>query len=243
MSRIIRSLDRRGESAHRLDLAERPMGPDRSERPRGGFSGHAAPDRTDPRIPLAQARLEEAERVLAAAQRQAEQIQRDAWHAGFEQGEKAGERLALQKIQPTVDALRELLAVIEGEQVALARRHENELIKIAFMIATRVVRASIELEPQVVSGIVEAALAKVAQEQQLRLCLAPADLQLIEHAFKQAAPAGWNSGRITLEADESLQRGGCRIIGDKGVIDAAIETQLRALREQLWEESVGQADV
>ena len=236
MSRIIRSLDRRGAGASRLDLSRRQVGPARPDRPAGGFSGQRARDTTDPRIPMAQAMLEDARRAVEDARRQAEEIQREAWHAGFEQGEKAGSRMALQKNQPLVEQLGELIGAIQGERENLVRSHEAELVKIAFMIAMRVVRERIEMDPEIVRRNVEAALAKVTHDRQVRLRLAPADLSFVQRVLAEAPPKGWAASGISLEADDSITRGGCRIEGDTGMIDATIETQLRSLKEMLWEE-------
>ncbi|MEN6625618.1 MAG: FliH/SctL family protein [Candidatus Sumerlaeia bacterium] len=235
MSKIIRSLDSPPDLVGNLDLGKTLVGPEPKARPAGGFSGHAAAVR-QPRVSMAEAAEQEARRTIEEARREAEKIQREAWHAGFEQGEKAGERLALQKIQPAVDAFAKLIDSISNDRASLVRKHEQELIRIAFLIAAKVVQAEIDRNDETIAQTVQAALTKVTANQHVRVRVAPQDLQLIQNNLRTCAPAGWSEDRIAIEADETVHRGGCKVLTEAGTIDATIENQLRTLKENLWEE-------
>lgn len=234
MSRIIRSLDRAEKPVARPDLdrnlgaVTRTLG-----RPAGGFSGQAS---SKPRLSHAESIADQARLTVEDAQKKAEQIQRDAWHAGFEQGEKAGERLAIQKIQPAVESFAKLIEAVSRERATLVRQHERELIKIAFLIAAKVIKAEIDRNNETITRTVDAAIAKITANQHVRVCVAPQDLQMIANNLRTCMPAGWSDEHIAIEADETIHRGGCRVLTEAGMIDATIETQLRMLQGHLWEE-------
>ena len=240
MSRIFRSLS--GPESGRtdeIDLRARPMAAPRQGRPAGGFADAAGLSPGASRqnvVGGAETALAEARRVLEDANRQAEQVQRDAWRAGFEQGEKAGERLALQKVEPVLASLGELVAGMRHERENLVRLHQPELVNIAFAIAQRVVRAELAAAPEAVTRAVEDALARVGVRDEIRIYVSPQDAALVERYLQEARPGGVESGHLKLEPDASIARGGCRLESEAGTIDATIEGQMRALRSALWED-------
>lgn len=234
MSRIIRSLDRAESPVAQPDM-ERNFGAtiQTKGRPAGGFFGQAS---SKPRLSSTEAIVDQARLTIEAAQKKAEQIQREAWHAGFEQGEKAGERLAVQKIQPAVESFAKLTEAISRERATLVKQHEHELIKIAFLIATKVIKAEIDGNDEVIKRTVDAAVEKVTANQHVRVCVSPQDLQMITNHMRSCMPAGWSDEHVAIEADETIHRGGCRVLTETGMIDATIETQMRTLQGHLWEE-------
>lgn len=234
MSKIYRSLDLQLPRVSPVDLQQRAMGPQNPERPAGGF--HGMDSAADPLEALShlERREREAAHLLEDAQRQAEVIQRDAYREGFAQGERAGEKLALQKAEPVLQAFQELIRSIQNERSSLIRQHEQELIKVAYAIATQVLHTSIEQQPEVLAGVVEAALAKVSKAQAIALKVSPYDLQLLDQMMRKQSGIAWPPPHMTLGADETIGRGGCRIETEAGDIDATIETQLRVLKNALW---------
>jgi len=236
LSKIYRSLESRQTTVTEVDLARRPMSAPNPARPLGGFSGyrHGAPP-VEMRSDI-ERREQESIELLEAARRQAEALQAEAYRAGFEQGERAGEKLVQQKIEPLLQNFLELIEAVRRERGNLIRQHEHELIKVAFSIATRVLGATLERQPEMVTGVIEAALAKLAGTQDATLTVSPYDRQLIEQQMRNCRGAAWPPEQLKLEADESVGRGGCRIQIAGGDIDATIETQLRGLKNLLWSE-------
>lgn len=62
-----------------------------------------------------------------------------------------------------------------------------------------------------------------------RLWLNPDDLPLVEAELeRELAASGWQT-----RPDPRLSRGGCRVTGPSGELDASIETRWRQLQEQV----------
>jgi flagellar assembly protein FliH len=213
----------------------RRLGSPHAGRPAGGFVGaqgsHAGPMPSD-----LERREQEALQLIEAARRQAETIQRDAYHEGFAQGDRAGERLAAQKVEPVLQALQMLIDSLAREREALIQQYEAELIKVAFAIAGQVLHRQIDLAPEVVADVTAAALAKVACARAITIRVAPHDLKVLETQMRQRGGGAWPPAHVRIEEDETIGRGGCRLETDGGDIDATIETQMRVLRAQLWSE-------
>lgn len=211
-----------------------PVGPQDPARPAGGFHGFSSHGGPQEVLSDLERRERESQRLVEEAKRQAETIQRDAYRAGFEQGERAGEKLAFQKIEPVLQAFNDLVEAITIERQMLIQQHESELIKVAFAIAMQVIKTEIRLEPEVVAGVVEAALEKVAGPVPATIYVSPHDRTLIELQMKKLKGEAWPPAHIRIEVDETVGRGGCRVATEQGNIDATIETQLRAIKGMLW---------
>ena len=180
-----------------------------------------------------------AEKIVEEARSQAEAIQRDAYHAGFEQGERAGEKLALQKIEPVMHTFEKLIEAINGEHETLTQRYESELIKIAFLIATEILKKTIEMDADVVRTVVSGALSKVSKSKTIKLIVSPPDEALIKQFMENQAGATWIPPHVGIESDAEIGRGGCKILTESGEIDATIETQLSMMRGVLWDGQSG----
>jgi len=218
-----------------VDPRAKPLPAQTRPRPSGAFHGY----RPGEASPVLQSEIERREQesvqLVENARRQAETIQRDAYHAGFEQGERAGEKLAAQKIEPVIQAFQTLLESVAQDRTRLIEEYHQELIKVAFTIATRVLHRTIEIAPESVGDVVDAALEKAGRAQQVTLQLSPHDRQLVEQQMRQRRGENWPPASITIQEEESLGRGGCRLSTEIGDIDATIEMQLRMFKTMLWE--------
>lgn len=232
-------------------MHERAMGPQRTERPQGGFHGQQPGESPEMLSHLERRRREaeeEAQRLVDEARHEAEAMRREAeamrreaeatqaaaYREGFAQGERAGEKLALQKTEPVMQALQELLNAVGLDRDNMIRQHEQELIKVAMVIAAQTLKTTIELQPEVVASVVEAALAKVGGAQEITLKLASHDYQLLEALRRKEGGTPWPPAHVKIAPDETVGRGGCRIETEAGDIDATIETQLRIMKNALW---------
>ena len=247
-SRIYHSLDLKRLRVDDVNLARNPMGSPNPDRPRGGIIGLTSQGMASPPMSdiernerLARQKVEEAERLLQSARQkvedaehQAEVIQRDAYHAGFEHGEKAGAKLGEQKVDSAIQNLASLMEAIRAERERIARLHEQDLIKIAFAIASEVLKTHIEMEPEVLGGVVEAALAKVTKVHQIKLTVSASDGQLIERMIQQSKPQCLRDASFELVADEKLPRGSCLLETDTGSIDCSVLDSIQTLHDVLW---------
>ena len=160
MSRIFRSQQLQQRKVTDIDLRQKPMGPQNPHRPEGGFHG---PQQVQDEEHLSQLeRMErDAMRRIDKANQEAEAIQREAYQAGFDQGEKGGRKLALQKLEPTLNTLNTLIEAASSERERLIHQHERDLIKVAFAIAIEILKDTIQMEPERVTQVVQAALSKI----------------------------------------------------------------------------------
>ena len=117
----------------------------------------------------------------------------------------------------------------------MIKRHEGELIQIAFLIATGVLHREIETNDETILAVAQAALAKVVKANHVLLKVSPYDLEMVQRLMSDTdAPPDWLPPTVKLEADMSIGRGGCKVVTDSGEIDATIETQLHLIKAIAW---------
>lgn len=185
-------------------------------------------DRTD--LPMPQAgtkilRAKEHARLLEAAdiieavrerareiEAQAEETYRRRYDEGYADGLEAGRMENAEKMMETVLASVEFIEGIENTVVDVVNRSIRKVI------------GDIDAEERV-RRIVGTALAHVRGEQKVTVRVSPAD----ESAVSKALAAMTSGSYLNVVADPRLKRDSCILESDLGVIDASLETQLKAL--------------
>lgn len=173
------------------------------------------------------------------ARRQAEQARRQqaldhAFARGRAQGQEEGRQQALDESQKVMDelvqrqarevgepmaaVLAELQQQLDGLEQSLARR----VAGIAMQMARQVVRAELAAPAAMVVAVTQEALGEVLlSARHITVRLNPADLALVE-----AGCADRISARgAALLADAHIERGGCLVESDLGVVDARVSTR------------------
>lgn len=128
----------------------------------------------------------------------------------------------------------ELARTLEGMSQAIGRLERDmasSLLRLSIDLARQVLRESIAVRPELILPLVEEALSGIARGAQPgALHLNPADLPLVEERMgEMLAHAGWKPF-----ADETVERGGCRVKFDGGEVDATMGSR--------WERVIGQLD-
>lgn len=165
-----------------------------------------------------------------------EGLEREAREAGYAAGLAEGRAAAR-------DELREQVALLEGILRAAARpldalddATEQELARLALVIARQVIAHELKTSPDLVARTVrQAALALPAAARAVRVYLHPDDLALLREL--DAAEPDWQ-----LVADLALQRGDCRLESDTSRLDARVETRLAAVAEAVFGDEAGSDD-
>ncbi|WP_346948962.1 FliH/SctL family protein [Dyella sp.] len=157
-----------------------------------------------------------------------EGLEREARDAGYAAGLAEGRAAA--------DAeLREKLALLDGILHAAARplealddATEQELARLALVIARRVVGHELKTSPAlIVRTVREAALALPVATRNLRVYLHPDDLALLREL--EAAEPNWQ-----LLPDPDMQRGDCLLESESSRLDAKVETRLAAIADAVF---------
>lgn len=188
----------------------------------------------------------EADRIVREAREERERILRGAAEegraAGFEQGlaegrERGGEEGREQAAAEMGERLREIergwssaLEEFEGRRGAMLLEARQAIVSLAALVASRVARRAVELDPESAARALESAIALVAAPTRLRVRIHPDDREIVSRRLPALASRLTGAEHVEIEEDASLTRGGCVVeTAGGGEIDAAVETQIGRL--------------
>lgn len=155
----------------------------------------------------------------------------EGMRSGREQGEKAGAEAVRQRLEHALKCVRSISQEIENLRTTAAAELEAEMVQLTLAVARKIVDRQIDIAPDTVAGIVRRALDRVEHAARTTIRVHPEDLHLLSEISPPLASGRPAAGRIVLEADEGIARGGCLIETDSGEVDARIERQFQVVEE------------
>lgn len=148
----------------------------------------------------------------------------EARQAGYQDGYRDGlqalEAAKRQNAQQISAQVATLLASLDDQFQGLEARMAEAVVDTALRLARQVVRRELSQQPAAVVAVAsEAVQAVMLSARHLRLRLHPDDVALVEAGAADLLQAR----SVLLQADATLQRGGCVVDSDLGQVDARIE--------------------
>ena len=167
--------------------------------------------------------LLEADALLAAAKKQAEEMEQKAREAyeqkreeGYRDGMEEGKLEHAEKMMETILSSVEFIEGIEDTLVSVVNQ------------AIRKIIGDMDDKERIVR-IVRTALNTVRGQQKVTVRVAPADEAAVSEALAAMTAGSSGSAFLTIVADARLPRDSCILESELGVVDASLETQLKAL--------------
>lgn len=149
---------------------------------------------------------------------------------GLEEGRRTGEHEARQRERET---LKMLASLAENFSTALADLDDEvveRMVRIAMAVGRQLAGAALETDERETADLVRGLLREDAMlNGQPRLWLNPADLERVRDALgTELDTAGWS-----LQADDAIARGGCRVTSAAAELDATQETRWQTLLDRV----------
>jgi len=173
---------------------------------------------------------DKARQIVAEAYADAERVRREA----TEQGSREGREAARQDLLPSATAFAnagQALIVLEEKLVSDCR---PELVRLAVEIAEKIVGKALDEDANIVTSVLERAKQESINAREIRVWLHPTDYETLKEISPDAVKCGEQQGRrIAVLASEEIERGGCRVETELGVVDATIPVQFEEIQRQL----------
>ncbi len=177
---------------------------------------------------------QQAETLLVKARAEADQIEANAYQAGFAQGEEAGRALNEQKIEAITRNLESVLQALGAQRSTLIQENQEELVRIAFMLATKVLHREIYENPGSILDLVKNSLDRLKHSSSLTIYVSPHDFRFLEDHIENLTNYAGDTMKLSVEPDNDIARGGCLVKSDTGEVDATIDTMLKKLQSRIW---------
>ncbi|MEK8034650.1 FliH/SctL family protein [Ideonella sp. DXS29W] len=151
-----------------------------------------------------------------------EEARGQGYQQGYRDGLEALEAAKRQFAQQISAQMGQIVAAFDSQTEALDAQMAETLVHTAVTLARQVVRSEIEQRPDLIVQVAQDAVgAVILSARHLRLRLNPKDLPLVEEGSADLLQARG----VLLQADASLQPGGCIVESDLGQVDARIEAR------------------
>lgn len=152
-----------------------------------------------------------------------EEIERQAREEGYAAGLAEGRAAAKKELDERLARLEAICTAAARPLADLDDTTERELALLATVVARRVVRRELQLDPALIDMAVrEAAAALPSATRALRIWVHPSDMDLLRELG--AAEPHWRFG-----ADPKLERGDCVLESERSRLDARVSTKLAAV--------------
>lgn len=149
-----------------------------------------------------------------------EDARREGFAAGFVDGADAARQQAA-RLATLADALDDGLAQLDGEIA-------EQVVALAIEVARKMVRHTLADHPAAINEVVREALQQLPQSR-IAIHINPDDAALVREFL---AEHGGHQPHRLIE-DDSIARGGCKVMSDNSEIDATLATRWRRILEGL----------
>jgi flagellar biosynthesis/type III secretory pathway protein FliH len=180
---------------------------------------------------------EQATRIVAEAQKQAEQIRKTAELEGLKAARRAHDAEVAaetaKRIETLAPALRAAVDELQASKQAWLAHWERTAVGLACRIAERIVRRELAADHELPLRLVRESLELAVGADGVRIALNPADAAKLGDAVGKITREFARMGTIDVAVDERIAPGGCRLETRHGVIDQQLATQLARIEEEL----------
>jgi flagellar assembly protein FliH len=160
-------------------------------------------------------------------------LEKASYERGLLQGEKTAAETAELKLEAAMKRYAESIGEIRKLRSSLYAQVEREVVKLSLAVAKKIVHREIQVDREIIQTLVHVALSHVSEKSPVTICLNPEDYGYL---LERRAEVSQLEGReIFLQADKSIERGGCLIQTNCGDIDARIEERFREVEQSFFE--------
>ncbi|NGX61207.1 MAG: Yop proteins translocation protein L [Chlamydiae bacterium] len=156
----------------------------------------------------------EEEVYRARVTEECEQLKEGAERAGFEAG--------LQKWNELIEQLDQEIITVRGEM-------EKSLVPLALTAVKKILGRELKAKPESVVDIVTTALKTVTQHRKISIYVNKSDLDQIEKERNRIKALFEHLESLSIVPRDDVSVGGCIIETEAGIINAQLESQLKAL--------------
>jgi flagellar assembly protein FliH len=156
---------------------------------------------------------------------------RKSFEAGRERGKQEG-RQSQREAQAAALAIAEEQRVLRAAELVAAFAHErerylgaveHEVVKLALMVAARILRREAQMDPLLLTGAVRVALGQLSSSTRVRLRVPQAELALWTETILRLPKL---PVRPEVIPGEGMQLGDCMVETEMGSVDLGVRTQL-----------------
>lgn len=123
----------------------------------------------------------------------------------------------------------EMIKQLEDEIKKVRRDMENSIVPLALTAVKKMIGKELEIKPETIVDVVATALKTVSQHRRITIYVNKLDLDFLEQERPRIKSLFEHLETLSFTSREDIQRGGCIIETEAGIINAKLESQFQAL--------------
>ncbi len=187
----------------------------------------------DAEVAAARSELEEMLATIARLRPQVDALSAAAADTARQQGYNDGLARAQAEVKEQLVEAMSALTEAQRERQRIAEAHTEALRQLALQVARKVLGASFEADPALVTRVVEESLREIEPSYSLEVRVHPSSIEFVSGAREELERLVAGGGRIEVTADPTVDVGGCVLSTPVGEVDARISTKLAVLEAAL----------
>jgi len=113
------------------------------------------------------------------------------------------------------------------------KKNENEFMNLVFSIVKKIVGEEVKTSPDVVLTMLKKGFEKTSKQEKYEIKINPLDYEILLKNRESLKEITDSSGNINFIKDETIERGGCRIITETGEISSEPHKQLEVIVSEM----------
>jgi flagellar assembly protein FliH len=164
-----------------------------------------------------------------------EEIKHHAYQEGFAKGEAEGIKAGRQRAQTHVEQMERILSELSRAWEQIIATHEKQIIGLVCKVAEMVVCGQVAIDEEVVKRSILNAFSAIPEPVDVSIEVNPTDYEFIETIKEDFFECIASLRDVSVAADPSVARGGCRIHTRSGQVDGTLQARLEAVQKALME--------
>jgi flagellar assembly protein FliH len=178
---------------------------------------------------VASAKTDRLQNARPDSAREAAQVLEQARREAFDQGVATGRKDAEQQVLPAFEKMAYNLAELARLRETLREEALQDLVRLATLIASRVIHREVVIDPDALAGLVRASFSKLQSREISRVRMHPGLESLVRKCLEQSG----SPKNLVLAADPALNPGELFFDTSQGLLDGSVDTQLREIERGL----------
>ena len=162
--------------------------------------------------------------LVSRAQMEATSIKEEAVKEGYNAG--------LVQAQEDIKFLRESLEEFFSYKTIVMNEISKDILEIALDVAQTIIKKEIEQDKEILlHTVVDILKSNVKSDERVTLKVSPEDFEFVKMSVPQMLSVAQTEAKISVIAQENIDKGSVIVETASGVVDASFKTQLEVLRE------------
>jgi len=184
---------------------------------------------------------QEALRIIEDTQNKSQELFNQAQEEGQKAGYSAGYETGIQQIKTefvnqikSIDILASSVFDIKKEIIVSA---EQEIVKLSIVIAEKLVRQQIDIDPEIIKNIVKAAINELKDKEEVKIVVNPAVTDYIYEFSEELKQTINGLEKIKVIEDKTIPPDGVIVESLESRIDARLDSQIVEITKRLMKEA------